>query len=231
MHHVRPGSWVPLVLLFVLAANGPASSQSADSSLMPVHVRGVPFSAEWRKEIRSHGRIIHVEVGRIARATNGSTFMSFANEDGAVYMSVVDDMTRHEGIISRKGERRKVEARPESVFPVFSQDSYNDSSAITSFGKDYWPNANFHLSPIGTKTVGDMHLVGQRQEVLSPAQVTDCWFSMDIDVVVEDDERHPAEDYEVIWKVSKVDRSEPLAELFHPPASPKDGMDKAVSEK
>jgi len=201
---------------------------SAFAQTYPAHLLDAPFTANW-SQTTTHNATTSTQSGVIARASNGSTYMTFSDSHfpgpGGIYRIEIDDLpnnrhiTLHPGRSSNSyylgplGNARTFTLQSNARMLQQLQDSYLQRPDRTK------PDGQAHETALGVKQQEGLTLFGHRSEFTSTKGETrtDEMWDSDLGVVVTLKDVVPAEAKESVFSVTDIRRVEPDQKLFEIP--------------
>jgi hypothetical protein len=160
------------------------SKRTMDGPYAPGLVTDAPFTATWQETFRDHGKPTSQETLRMARASNGSTYVATLSPDGTPSQIEIDDVPNNRMITVNALNRTYSLSKPQGgQFHILSVQQVTEllqkEQDLNAHGVERPPN--LRVTSLGVRQESGMTLYGQKNEWnIGDKAIQESWISSDL---------------------------------------------------
>jgi hypothetical protein len=209
------------LLLSLSIASLAVAQNSNRTTNAPCLVTDAPFTATWHETFRDHGKPTSQEALRLARASNGSTYVAMLSPDGTASWIYIDDVPNNRMITLNPPNRTYSLSTPqEGKFHTMSVQQVTEllqkEQDLNAHGAERPPL--LRVTSLGVRQESGMTLYGQKEEWNhADKEIRESWISSDLCVKVSLKSTRLESKQEFAGTISDVRREEPDPKLFRVP--------------
>jgi hypothetical protein len=161
-----------------------SSKRTTDGPYAPVLVTDTPFTATWQQTTLDHGKPISQTTVRMARASNGSTYVAMLLPDGTPSELEIDDVPNNRMITLNALNRTYSLSKPQGTqFHILSVQQVSEllqkEQDLNAHGVEHPPL--LRVTSLGVRQESGMTLYGQKYEWnVGDRSIQESWISSDL---------------------------------------------------